>query len=1034
MTKRSLKGEIRAVLALGLLSVTAAPAAYGQQAAEQQTTAAASQQTTLQEVVITGSRIRRQEGQAGTVAITSVGTEQLVEQGDINIGDALNDLPALRSTFSQGNSTRFIGTAGLNLLDLRGLGIERTLVLVNNRRHVSASPGDYLVDVNTIPSDLIERVDVVTGGNSAIYGSDAVAGVVNFITRRDFEGFKVRVQGGQSSRSDRDTDFASVVFGRNFSESRGNVAVAVEWGQSDALFFNERDGLTGAFTGRHQFNAAENTADDGPTGSDGIFDNEFFDGGIFNANVADGGVASVLASGNPASSVFCGNLPEPTRSQRCLPNNQPRIFSFDRNGNLVETVPGTDFRPFGSGNVQISDNPGELSSLRNTGQLAAGLERYSVNLYAHYDVTDAFRPFVEAKFVDIDAIQEGQPSFWVGSIPGFFGGGANLSCSNPFLSAQALATLQTLGRCATPTSAFFISRFNVDFGGRGELHDRDTFRIVAGAEGAFNDDWHYEVAVNYGRLDTKLRSLNNLVLFDVDGNEDGFLLALNAVRNAQGQIVCGVNADADPSNDRPDCVPINVFGVGAPSQEALDFVNTNARRNEEAEQFVASAFVSGDLSQLFELPGGPVGFALGVEYRSEKAESIFDELTASGGTFLNAIQPFTPPKLTVKDVFGELRIPLVSDVPMVHELTIEGAGRLSDYNTETDSVSAYNGGLIWAPVRDIRFRGNYSKSVRAPTQSDLFSPQSQNFAFIQDPCDILFINANPNRAANCAADGVPANFVNLPARTFSTSFLQGGNPTLVEEEGRSYTIGALFTPRFLPGFAFSVDYYRIKVKELIATLGAQAILNECYNSPSGINNSFCATVNRNPDGTFADPAVIAGGVNFASQITKGIDFDVSYRTTFANGHRLNARGIATRVTKLNNFTNPSDPDFANRQLSELGDPKLAFNINLGYGIGDFDLSYSLRYLGKQTIGFYEEQHSFQGNPPTNEDRFPRVFFPTRTYHDVRLEYAATENLTVFGGVDNLSDELPPLGQLGVAGGDPFDSIGRYFYFGMKIDL
>jgi outer membrane receptor protein involved in Fe transport len=1022
------------LLGSAVVGILAAAAASAQQAPAEQ----AQQATELEEIVVTGSRIMRASALESTIPVTSVSATELIQQGDLNIGDALNDLPSLRATFSSGNSTRFIGTAGLNWLDLRGLGVERTLVLVNGRRHITSDPGSYLVDTNTIPSELIERVDVVTGGNSAIYGSDAVAGVVNFITKRNFEGLSFRAQAGTSDKGDRDSEFGSVTWGMNFGDGKGNVAVAAEYSNSDALYFSERDSLTGAFRGRSQFNTAEVSSGE-PGGSDGIPDTQFFRN-VFNASIADGGLLNFTASGNPASSAYCGSLPEPTRSIRCLPNNMPRLFSFDRSGNLVQTIPVTDFREFaaGSGNVQLDgrNNPGDLSTLRNTGMLAAGIERYSINLLSHYDVNDYFRPFIEAKFVSVEATQEGQPSFWQGSIPGFFGGGVNLRCNNPFLSSQALGTMQTLGLCADPaTGVFNVSRFNVDFGGRAEINERETTRIVAGFDGTFNDDWRYEVAFNYGKFKGRGRSLNDLYLFDEDFNDDGFLLALNAVRNTSGQIVCGVNADADPSNDRPDCVPINVFGYGAPSQEALDFVNRTSRRFYNAEQLVGSAYVSGDSSEWFELPGGPAAFAVGFETRTEKADSKFDEVVAAGRTFLNAIQPFNPPDLEVNEVFAELRFPILANLPYAEELTAEAAYRFSDYNTETDQVDAYNFGLVWAPVSDIRFRGNISTSVRAPTQSDLYSPFSQNFAFLQDPCDVLYISNNPNRAANCAAAGVPTNFVNQPARDRSTGYLSGGNELLKEEEGESYTVGFVLMPRQLPGFAFSFDYWNIEVTDLIASLGAQTILNECFNAPGGINNQYCALISpRNPDGTFADPALLSGGINYASQETDGMDFDVSYQTTLPNGDRLSARAIATYVLTLNNYTNPADPNEPNRQLSELGDPELSWNFNLTYGTGPVDLRYSARYIGKQTIGTYEAQHSFNGEPPTNRDQYPRKWYPSVTYHDVRAEWQLNDIVAIYGGADNVTNELPPLGLLGTAGGDPFDSIGRYFYAGVKIDL
>ena len=638
--------------------------------------------------------------------------------------------------------------------------------------------------------------------------------------------------------------------------------------------------------------------------------------------------------------------------------------------------------------------------------------------------------------------------------------------------------MSSFGICnATRDSrAFTMSRFNIDFGGRGELHDRDTYRIVGGVEGTFNEDWNYEISFNYGRLETKLRSLNNLKLFDLNGNPDGFLLALDATRNAAGQIVCRVNA---VTVTRPDCVPINVFGDGAPSAEALAFVNTTGRREEKAEQFVALASVAGDLSQLFELPGGPVGFAVGGEYREEKAFSAFDELTASGGTFLNAIQPFAPPKLTVKEAFGEVNIPLLADMPLAKELSFGAAARVSDYNTATGTVWAYNVQGIYAPINDIRFRAAYATSVRAPTQRDLFSPLSQNFAFIADPCDAQNITNNPNRQANCTAAGVPlaatpalsaicasspfpvapgAPFVNCTARSFSTGFESGGNPTLVEERGKSLTLGVVIEPSFIPGLNFTVDYYNIEVESLIATLAAQTIINNCYDNPTGINNPFCTTVQRDPTtGLFVEPAVIAGGVNFAKQKTEGIDFDIQYTKTFDNGHRLRFRGIATYLMTLDDFTNPADPELPNRRRSELGDPKWAASANFNYDFGAFDITWAMRYLGPQTKGTYETQNRYIGRcpgsgvvgfsggtctpgeltilDPQNDDAFEKPYFKAQTYHNVRVNWDIEDGkYNFYVGVDNLFDNKPPFGQLGTAGGDPYDTFGRFFYAGFQVRM
>ncbi len=1024
----------------------------------------AEEEGTAQPILVTGSRIARPTLQSA-VPLTSVTIEDLTGTGELSLGDALNDLPSLRSTFSSGNSSRFIGTAGLSLLDLRGLGTDRTLVLVNGRRHVTSTPGDNGFDVNTVPTDLVERIDIVTGGNSAIYGSDAVAGVVNFIMKRDYDGVAVRAQGGISSRGDRGTYFASVLAGQNFADGRGNIAVSGEYTRQQPLYFNQRNGLSGAATGRCQFQLTDlQGAAGGEVGfsaTDGIPDNSFLCG-IRNGTISDAGTVGGLSGG--------------------------RFLRFDDFGNLFVDTPTQNFAGVGSGNTQ----GGFGSTLRNTGSLLAAVDRYAVNLLAHYDVSDAFKPFIEAKYVRTDVSGEGQPSFFSG-VPQTLGGPA-FRCNNGFLTAQNLTVLQQNGLCSNvATGTFGLNRFNIDLGGRRFEGTRETYRAVAGIEGTFNDDWNYELAVNYGRFKALGFNTNNLVIFTQDGSAyDGFNLAADAVvapagftgtnfvTNDAGQrVICRVNA---VTNVNAACIPVNVFGQNRADPRALDFINTEGRTDEFASQFVASAFVGGDLSQLFELPGGPIAFAFGAEYRKEKASIDYDELTSSGATFLNALQDFRPPAFTVKEAYGEIQVPLLKDMPFAKELSVNFAGRVSDYNTSTGTVYAYNVQGVYAPIEDVRFRAAYATSVRAPTQGDLFSTASENFAFIGDPCDL--VSPGSTTAANCLAAGVPATanaalvaacattafpvalgapFINCTARTASTGFLSGGNPTLIEEKGKSLTLGVVVEPSFIPGLSLTVDYYKIKVENLIAALSAQTIINLCYTNASGINNPFCATVQRNPStGLFVEPAVISGGVNFASQKTKGIDFDLAYRKTFDNGDRFTTRLIATRVLTLDNYTDPTNPVAPNRQLSELGDPKWSASFSMGYDFGDFDVLYAARYIGKQTIGTFEAQNSYFGQcpltgtfrgqtginggtcdavlgnivklAPANADQFPQINYPDVLYHDIRIGFDVGNDFRFYAGVNNLLDKQPPLGLLGTAGGDPFDSFGRNFFFGINADF
>jgi len=1011
---------------------TIADAAAKQDCVASQTATAQPQTVTPSSgaIVVTGTRISRPNLQS-PVPITSVSQQELTNQGQVSVGDALNDLPALRSTFSQQNSGRFIGTAGQNFLDLRGLGTNRTLVLVNGRRHVNSSPGSFDVDVDNIPQDLIDRVDVVTGGESAVYGSDAIAGVVNFVLKRNFDGFRIRGQAGISKYGDRPVDFVSSTFGKNFGDNRGNIAVNLEYTHAGELFFRDRARASRPCG----FQPNEGVVDD-PNVPDNVFVC-----GIRNPFITNGGQVALLDLDGTG-------------------------LAFDQNGDLVITNPA-DVSFIENGGTVLSDDPLVGSTLRETGDLAVGRERYMANLLFHYDFSDAFQPFVEASFIHQKVLQEGQPSFVQGRFANFFGPAddglplvPSLRCNNPFLTAQNLSTLQLIGFCRTNvnTQTIPLNRFNVDFGGRQEVDKRDTYRIVGGIQGNFMDDWHYELSVNYGHFKSNNIENNDLLLHDENGNRTGFSLAVDAVRDPNtGQIVCRVNSTSlaqDPvgaANNDPACVPINLFGFGAPSQAALDYVNTTSHLFSKSSQTDVLGFVSGNTGKWFSLPGGPVGFSLGAEYRRETAHQIADPVSASGGTFFNAFPEFDPPAFTVKEVFGEVEFPIFKDRPFARELTVSGAARFSDYNTSANHTFAWNANGIYSPVRGVRLRANYSRSVRVPTLGDLFTPATVNFSFLADPCDQNNIGDNPNRAANCAALGVPTTvlagspcetattpagspFHNCIANTQTTLITSQGNPNLQEEVGKSLTFGGVLTPSFIPGFSFSVDYFSIKVTNLIAVLGGQTILNQCFDQTS-TSNQYCSLLGaRDAFGLFPSPALTSAGVNFAKQTSKGIDFDVSYRHKFGNGLRLDTRAIATYTMERNNFIDPTDPGFADRQLSELGDPVFSGTLITGLGLGKFDLRHTLRYIGSMTDWDYEDTHSVQGRPPNNPDVADRIRTGAVMYHDLRLGFTIP-SYQFYLGVDNVFNRHPPLGLTGAGEGSGiYNGIGRFFYAGAVIDL
>ncbi len=1000
-------------------------------------------------IIVTGSRIRSANVDSQAPVTVLSGTS-LANTGNVSLGDVLNNLPALRSTFSSGNSTRFIGTTGLNLLDLRGLGTSRTLVLQNGRRLVSAQEGENTPDVNTIPTDLVERVEIVTGGASSIYGSDAIAGVVNFILKDKYEGISLRAQSGITSKGDRPSQFLSATAGTNFSDGRGNIAGNIEYANSDSLSIRNRKST------RERWQFQQVQFDPAGTNSDGTPDREFFTnvrslllskGGTYVPAVNSANPATFIARTNPDGSIV----------------RVGRVYRFNADGTISEADYGTrDFR-FGTltpgvfnaaGGTNTLGGDGE--SLRDYGLLQPQLTRYGFNALGHYEVSPAFVPYFEARYARVETLQESSPTFGQGTSSGTNvtgatfannSGGIPIRFDNAYLSNAQRTLLQSI----TPANTQFvrINRNNVDLGSRGEDGLRQTYRGVIGVKGTFNDDWSYDVSVNYAEVKNRIFSLNNRL-------QQRFELATDAARDpTTNQIVCrsrltapaplpvvdangrpipvNVAKNAQLANDIAQCQPINLFGYSSPSAAALNYVNTTTRYDGKQSQFDISGFLSGDLSQLFELPGGPIGFAIGGEYRRETASYSYGDTVKSGLTFLNAIPDFAPPALEVKEVFGEVNIPLFKDVTAIKELTIKAAARYSDYNNATGGVFAWNAGAIYSPFSGLRLRGNYSVAVRAPTLGDLYSSPTQNFSNITDACDVQQISAgSANRARNCAAAGIPSGFINAPARAQSTELLSSGNNTLTEERSKSLTLGGVVQPAFLPGLTISADYYHIEIKDVIASVSAQNTVNLCYDAPT-LANAFCPNIVRDPVTFFFQrPGVFTKSFNYAKRIAEGVDVDVTYNLTTSKYGSFSNRLVLTYVKTRDNYPIITDQTFRDQILRELGDPRWAFNYSLDWKYNKFAFGYRMRYLDKMYAGTtIEDVITINNTPPQNPDWGNPLFLPAITYHDFRVSYDVTKQIQVYGGVDNAFDQLPPYGLTGAGDGSGiYDNVGRFLYIGV----
>ena len=1028
-------------------------------------------------IIVTGSRIARPNLES-TVPITSISGDTFFQQGQTNVGDTLNDLPQLRSTFAQQNPGLGIGIAGLNLLDLRGLGTQRTLVLVNGRRHVPADILNNAVspDINTIPNDLIERVDIVTGGNSAIYGSDAIAGVVNFVLRQDYEGLQLRAQGALTEQGFGGSQYVSAMFGKNFSDGRGNVTFHGEYSRADRVFASDID------QGRRNDNFGIVDADGGAgivNGGDGFTDRVFFRD-LRSTTINPNGLIPINQRNVPNAGL-CGNA---TVANNGAPTTTGPAFNctyiFTDQGRLVQQT-GTRF---GTGiNSGIVGGNGTTGREGQLVSVLPFLERYNFNFLGRFEFSPAAELFVEAKWNRVNALgNNAGPSFNQGT-----GGTVDFRerarLDNPFLNpddrtlltnlilasgcrtdlqvtcpAAGNLTATDLANIANGSFRFVNSRNLTDVGLRDARFQRDTYRVVGGLRGTFNDDWNYEVSLNYGKFKENTQSEGFL-------DRQRFALALDAGRNpVTGQIQCRSQFDpasavplvgfAAPAADNAArlaadiaaCVPYNPFGA-ADNRASIAYFSAPFETDASLSQFVASGFVSGDTSQLFELPGGPVRFAVGAEFRKEKSFYEQDSFTTRGFTNAVSIPVFSPPDFEVKEAFGEIQIPLLSEARFAHELTVSGAGRVAKYQGSTGTVYSYNAGIDYAPIESVRFRANYSRAVRAPNVSETGFPLVPNFSNnFTDPCNPAVINNTPQRAANCAADLGPL-LANLTNIVQSLPIVSGSNPNLVAETSDSYTYGVVIRPDFIPGMTLSVDYYDITVNDVIANVAPNTIVNQCYDSPT-LNNVFCGQFTRfrgpgtgplgEVPGRILGNSLINAPLNFAAREREGIDVNFTYNRTFGD-LKFSTNLIYTHVLTNSNFQDATNPNFETRILGQIGDPRDEFRWDFDFGVGPAVFGYRLRYIGPQLNDVFGATNSINGLPPSNVDGFPNARIGSVMYHDIRFDFNVDggENggkMLFFVGVDNVLDRDVPDGATTATGAGTaiYSFRGRNYYAGARV--
>jgi iron complex outermembrane receptor protein len=960
--------------------------------------------TATETVIVTGSRIP-QVGIYSSSPVAAIGDHEMKLEGTTSISGALQSLPSVVND-GDGDSVDN-GTGGISSVDLRNLGTKRTLVLVDGKRLVAADNA-LDVDTNQIPAAMVERIEVLTGGASAVYGSDAVAGVVNIILKKDFEGLTVDSQFSETDSSDGQKNDTSFLLGVNSADGKGNVTLYGEYAHRDPVRGDARPFSTHALAATNYTGCASP-----PT---------HFGGFCFSGSgtIAEGRIKSVSLAG-------------PTLGHTTM---------FTAGGGVALY----DGRTFNFAPYQYLQTQGQ---------------RYSFGGTAHYQITPGIDFYSRLTFSDNQSTSQLGPDPLVTNF--------NVNCGNPEMSAAVRQAVfgTTPGpndlagitaQCATAASGnnitpnanpLFTTRLigvalrTTAIGPRVTINEHEAYQMVIGARGGLGYGWNYDVSAQYGH--TTQTTIN-----ENDGLKANFQNGL-LVDPTTG--LC--------TQDAANCSPLNFFTAGGLTAANVNYLRENLLTIDDVNQWDVQATATGDLGFM----GGqspwakePIGAAIGVEYRQEEATATPDHNLATGNLIgFQSVAP-TSGGFDVGEGYLEFRAPLVEDAPFMESLQLNAAYRYDHYNLAGDAHS-YNLGIEWQPIDDIRFRGGFQRAVRAPNVSELFTPAGGSSAnSAKDPCSA--VGSVPTTAALCIATGVPAGSVfsaELNCPTNQCQAATGGNPFLKPETSDSWTLGIVVTPTFLPGFTATVDYYNIKIGGFITGTSISTILSNCYstvlNPTQSAANPFCSFVHRDTLGTIATQNlgfVVAAEGNIGSDKVQGIDAEINYDkdlSDFGWTHvgSLSLNAVGTLVT-VNNTAIPGSPitHCAGVWGPSCGEPQNRFksNVRLTWtdDKGDFSLSLRWRHLSGVQFEGNLPGTVFPGFGFTNN---PTLEFAPFDYFDLSGTWSVTDAIDLRAGVRNLFDKDPPLTDNNTAPAsdinnntfpNTYDALGRVIFVGATVKL
>jgi iron complex outermembrane receptor protein len=1007
---------------IGVCALFMATAVYAQEQAPG-VSAQGQQKEVVEEVLVTGSRIAHSSSLDATTPVTTVNAQDMQLSGTVNVEQALAENPQFIGATNGGSQSNVVpgGNAQINL---RGLGPVRNLVLVNGRRF-TVQGTDLTTDINTIPQALIERTEIVTGGSSAVYGSDAIAGVTNFIMKKDFSGAQLDSHVDFDGLTRTPTYSTDLTFGGNFDDNRGNVAVSMDYLNRDSIARSEvgyaRPALADGCVTPSSYNRSGpgSPVAGNPTGQ---------------ACLNAGGVMGLVASGS-------ADIPDgrfAPVSSSLLPGGSNSALNAAYAGAGLGGV-----GPFGwtYNDTGVTARPALDPQDRYNNSLANYLqvpqERWMVNSFAHYDLAPKVQAYAEMHFSDNKVTQLLAPSNADGTFL--------FNTNNPYLSpgvqgllaqlddAETGKTCSSLSStaCTTPgdgIAALSAGRRFVEAGNRIDVADRAAWRFVGGITGDLGDmTSHVFTNLTYDAY----------YLYTQTNETDHETGAISKSRLQSALL--SVNGAA------PVC---DIFGeqISSACLNAIAISSTNITRTEMTG---GAASLSGNVVDLW---AGPMQFSVGGEHRYTFAQFEPDFFLSTGDVAgFNAASP-TRGSESISEGFGELHVPILAHLPGIESLSANSAFRYSDYNVNgIGGVWTYSAGGDWHVDKSIGFRGQYQHAIRAPNVGELFGGQTTAFSVVNDPCSSLGSVQTPAVRAVCIATGVK------PADVFTAGIqpnpyianTAGGNPDLTPEASNTITVGTILTPEFLPNFSLTADWYSIDVVGAIAQLsgGIAGVLNTCYQTLQNANSAYCQAIQRDP-GTGQITNVNVGLANTGALKTEGVDFEGRYLHDFSRGFLSNSGTLTvssnwTWVTEYNITPIKEMPNVREECVGSYGPtclepiPGLKGISRFTWTDGPVDLSLRHRYISSVSIDKYLLPLRSGGTVPPL-DTLTNPVLPAENYLDFSFIWNITQKAQLSGGINNLFDRMPPVVGSSAGYGNTwpatYDPYGRTFFMNVRVKL